>query len=108
MMQMRKKDKIILYPEYFDSKLTRGKGRRVPLNISVPAPNIEELALISKRLGYEFEMDTESAYPNNWWNKRGRILIAKDDLNKNEVIKAVATILSKARKRKKERDHKRG
>ncbi len=104
---MRKKDKIILYPEYFDSRLTRGKGRRVPLNISVPAPNLEELALISKRLGYDFEIAPESAHPSNWWNKRGRVLINKDDLNKNEVIKTIARILSKARKRKKEKAHKR-
>ncbi|MGQ9719910.1 MAG: signal recognition particle subunit SRP19/SEC65 family protein [Candidatus Jordarchaeum sp.] len=104
---MRKKDRIILYPEYFDSRLTRGKGRRVPLSISVPAPNIEELALISKRLGYEFEVDADSAHPNNWWNKRGRILITRNDLIKNEVIKTIAKILSKARKRKKERDKKR-
>nr|MDO8082234.1 signal recognition particle subunit SRP19/SEC65 family protein [Candidatus Freyarchaeota archaeon] len=105
---MKKKDKIILYPEYFDSKLTRGKGRRVPLKISVPSPTTEELALVSKRLGYDFEMDPESAYPSNWWSKQGRLLITKNDLNKNEVIKSIAKVLSKARERKKEkeREHK--
>ena len=100
---MKRKDRIILYPEYFDSRLTRASGRRVPLSISVPAPSIEELALISKRLGYEFEIEPQSAHPSNWWNKRGRILINKDDLKKNEVIKTIGRILSKARKRKKER-----
>ncbi|MHA1605104.1 MAG: signal recognition particle subunit SRP19/SEC65 family protein [Candidatus Freyarchaeota archaeon] len=104
---MRKRDKIILYPEYFDSRLSRARGRRVPLSMSVQNPTIEELALISKRLGYGFEMDPESAHPSNWWNKRGRILIAKDNLKKNEVIRTIARILSKARKRKKERKQKR-
>ncbi|MHA1209292.1 MAG: signal recognition particle subunit SRP19/SEC65 family protein [Candidatus Freyarchaeota archaeon] len=104
---MRKRDKIILYPEYFDSRLPRGRGRRVPLSMSVQNPTIEELALISKRLGYDFEMDPESAHPSNWWNKRGRILITKDNLKKNEVIRTIARILSKARKRKKERKQKR-
>ena len=105
---MKKKDKIILYPEYFDSKLTREKGRRVPIKISVPSPTIEELALVSKRLGYDFETDTESAFPSNWWSKQGRLLLAKNDLNKNEVIKTIAKVLSKARERKreKEREHK--
>ncbi|WXG40940.1 MAG: signal recognition particle subunit SRP19/SEC65 family protein [Candidatus Freyarchaeum deiterrae] len=101
---MKQKNKIILYPEYFDSKLTREKGRRVPLKLSVPSPTVEELALVSKRLGYNFEMDPESAYPSNWWNKQGRLLLTKEDLNKNEVVKNIAKILSKARERKKERE----
>jgi signal recognition particle subunit SEC65 len=103
---MKKKDKIILYPEYFDSKLTREKGRRVPLKFSVPSPTVEELALVSKRLGYDYEMDTEAAYPSNWWSKQGRLLLTKNDLSKNEVIKNIAKILSKARERKKERERK--
>jgi signal recognition particle subunit SRP19 len=105
-MYMKKKDKIILYPEYFDSKLTRAQGRRVPLKNSVPSPTIEELALVSKRLGYDFERDPESSYPSNWWNEKGRLLLTKNDLNKNEVIKTISKILSKARERKKEKEHK--
>lgn len=101
---MKKKDKIILYPEYFNSKISRGKGRRVSLKNSVPSPTVEELALISKRLGYDFETTAESSYPGNWWNKQGRLLITKNDLKKNEVIKTIAKILSKARERKKERE----
>ncbi|MEM2145672.1 MAG: signal recognition particle subunit SRP19/SEC65 family protein [Candidatus Jordarchaeaceae archaeon] len=104
---MKKKDKIILYPEYFDSKITRGKGRKVPLKLSVPSPTLEELALVSKRLGYYFEMDAESAHPSNWWRKQGRLLITKNDLKKNEVIMNIAKILSKARERKKERERER-
>ncbi|MEM3586185.1 MAG: signal recognition particle subunit SRP19/SEC65 family protein [Candidatus Jordarchaeaceae archaeon] len=103
---MRKKDKIILYPEYFDSKITRGKGRRVPLNISVPSPTLEELALVSKRLGYDFEVEPESAHPSNWWRKQGRLLINKNGLKKNDVIRKIAKILSKARERKKEKERK--
>ena len=34
---------IVIYPEYFDFNLKRSEGRKVPANISVKRPIVDEL-----------------------------------------------------------------
>ena len=40
---MRKQDKAIIWPAYFDQAKTRKKGRRVPKNMAVQSPKILEI-----------------------------------------------------------------
>ncbi|MHA2074088.1 MAG: signal recognition particle subunit SRP19/SEC65 family protein [Candidatus Hodarchaeales archaeon] len=67
----------IIFPEYFDKKLTRKQGRRIPLNEALENPSLLELKLAAQKLEYDYEIQEYSAYPRQWWEARGRILVEK-------------------------------
>ena len=93
---MRKQDKVILWPAYFDLTKTRGEGRKVPKTLAVPSPKISELKEAVEKLGLEHELVSDAGYPKTPWMKTGMLLIAKKE-SKNQIIKKVAKQLQKIR-----------
>ena len=63
---------IVIYPEYFDFNLKRSEGRKVPVNISVKRPSIDELYSITKDIGTEVKKNSKS-HPSNWDAELGSI-----------------------------------
>ena len=63
---------IVLYPEYFDFNLKRSEGRKVPINISVKKPNVDELYSITKIIGTNVTKSSKS-HPSNWSAELGSI-----------------------------------
>jgi len=94
---LRKRNIFIVYPEYFDSKLTRREGRRVPLNLAVPNPMIDELASVARKLGWQVSVEKEVAYPRCWWNKKGRLIVEKYGMKKGKAIFTMARSLKRLR-----------
>lgn len=94
---MRKRDKLVLWPVYFDSTKTRLKGRRVPKNLAVPAPKLKELQKAVEEVGLQPEVVMDTGHPSSPWQKTGLIVVPKRG-SKTEVIRRVAEELSKARK----------
>jgi signal recognition particle subunit SRP19 len=94
--EMRKQDKAIIWPTYFDSAKTRKKGRRVPKNLAVQSPKITEITDAVAKLGLKHEVATEAGYPKTPWAKTGRILVEKQG-SKEQTIKKIAKQLLKAR-----------
>jgi len=93
---MRKQDKIIIWPTYFDSTKTRKDGRRVPKNLSVPSPKILEIKDAVEKLGLEYELVTEAGYPKTPWLKTGMLLVKKNEA-KEQIIRRIAKQLLKIR-----------
>ena len=67
----------VLYPEYFDSNLTRAEGRRVPRAIAVPAPTIHDIEKAARGLELDPVIEEDVSYPKRWWRKNGRVLVRK-------------------------------
>ena len=63
---------LVIYPEYFDFNLKRSEGRKVPVNISVKRPNIDELYSITKDIGSDVKKSSKS-HPSNWSAEQGSI-----------------------------------
>jgi len=63
---------IVIYPEYFDFNLNRSQGRKVPVNISVKKPNVEEIFGILKNLGFSVKKSQKS-HSSNWHSELGSI-----------------------------------
>ncbi len=63
---------IVIYPEYFDLNLKRSEGRKVPINIAVKKPNIEEILEIVKALGSDV-LKSSKSHPSNWHLELGSI-----------------------------------
>ncbi len=89
---------VVLWPEYFDSDLPRSRGRRVPRPLASPGVTVEDLTVALRRLGLRFEV-VDAAYPRNWWERRGMVLV-ETDLAKTELIREVAQLIKEARKSK--------
>ena len=93
---MRKQDKVILWPAYFDSAKTRREGRKVPKSLAVPSPKISELKEAAERLGLEHELIPDACYSKTPWLRTGMLLIAKKE-TKNRTLKEVAKQLQRIR-----------
>jgi signal recognition particle subunit SRP19 len=94
---MRKHNKIILWPVYFDTTKTRTEGRRVPKKLAVSAPKLEELQTAAKQSGLQPEVVSNAAHPSCPWRKTGLLAVPKKE-PKNETLKKVAENLSKLRR----------
>jgi signal recognition particle subunit SRP19 len=93
---MRKQDKAIIWPAYFDQAKTRKNGRRVPKNMAVQSPKIGELEEAARKLGLKNEVVATSGYPKTPWQKTGSILVEKQ-VPKEQIIKKLAKQLVKTR-----------
>ena len=93
---MRKQDKAIIWPAYFDSARTRKKGRRVPKSLAVQSPKIQEMKEAAEKLGLSHEVAAESGYPKTPWVKTGMIMVEKKG-SKEQMIKKIARQLLKIR-----------
>jgi signal recognition particle subunit SRP19 len=93
---MRKQDKAIIWPAYFDQTKTRKKGRRVPKNMAVQSPKILELQEAAQKQGLRNEVVATAGYPKTPWAKTGMLLVEKKG-SKEQVISRIAKQLLKSR-----------
>jgi len=93
---MRKLDKAIIWPIYFDTNRTRKEGRRVPKNIAVISPKIDELKQAVDKLGLENEVNPEAHFPRTHWAKSGMLLVEKKE-SKQMIVQKIAKQLIKIR-----------
>jgi signal recognition particle subunit SRP19 len=93
---MRKQDRIIIWPAYFNSTKTRSDGRRIPKSLAVPSPKISEIKEASEKLGLDYELVLDAGYPRTPWLKTGMLLVTKKE-TKDQTIKKIAKQLLKMR-----------
>lgn len=91
---MKKLDKAIIWPIYFDSSKTRKKGRRVSKNLAVQSPKITELKEATDKLGLKNEINLEAHFPKMPWAKTGMLLVEKKEA-KEKIIQKIAKQLMK-------------
>ena len=94
---MRKQNKIFLWSIYFDANKTRNDGRRVPKNLAVSSPKLEELERATKRLGLQPEVVSDAAHPSCPWRRTGLIILPKTE-SKGKTLEKVAKELSNLRR----------
>src|ERR1700690_2895482 len=91
---MKKLDKAIIWPIYFDSSKTRKKGRRVSKNLAVQSPKISGLKEATDKLGLKNEINLEAHFPKMPWAKTGMLLVEKKEA-KEKIIQKIAKQLMK-------------
>lgn len=96
---MRKKDKIILWPVYFDSTKTRLEGRRVSKNLATSKPKLNEIQMAIKQTGLQPEVVLDAGHPSVPWQKTGLIVVPKSD-SKTQTLRMIAKELLKVRKQR--------
>ena len=93
---MRKQEKAIIWPAYFDAGKSREEGRRIAKILAVPSPRISEIEEAAGKLGLEHELVPDKGYPKTHWSKAGMLLVQKQG-SKEQVIKGIAKQLLKGR-----------
>ena len=72
--------KMSVWTGYFDSKLSRSAGRRVPKEASVPNPNLEAVAWAAKAVGIsKMKRDTDASHPSRPHLGEGRLVLSTQD-----------------------------
>ncbi len=78
---------MIIYPSYFNIKLTRRQGRAVSKNLAF-VPDPDKIEYVLKKLNLKYERQ-EKKYPRRWWEDKVRFYI-ETDRKKSEILKEIA------------------
>ena len=92
---MSSKKPLVIYPEYFDHRLKRSEGRKVPLSEAVKSPKVEELSSILSNLDCDFQL-SKGCHPGNW-SKTGGSLKVSVDFSKTQLIHKLGSSLKELR-----------
>jgi len=77
----------IIYPEYFDSRLSIRLGRKVSLKFSIENPTLEELIEAARRARLKIaRIERDKHHPSNWIERKGRIIVLRPNNKPKRVI----------------------
>ena len=94
--KMRKQEKIIVWPSYFDSTRSRIEGRRISKSLAVATPRIAEVKEAAEKLGLACELVPDASYSKTPWLKTGMLLVEKKE-SKNQTMSMIAKQLLRIR-----------
>ena len=86
---MRKKGKILLWPQYFESTISRSKHRRLPKKLTLRGVRLEEIVKASEALGLHPEVVPNAAHPSQNWIRTGSIFVEKTR-SKSQLLRLIA------------------
>lgn len=89
-------ERLTVWPPNLDSQKARSQGRRIPSRLAVPSPSLKEIEEAAARLGLDPEVERDKAYPRDWWEVVGRVLVNKTK-PKSLVLKEIAREIRKKR-----------
>jgi signal recognition particle subunit SRP19 len=95
---MPQTDKIVIWPTYFDSTVSRKDGRRVTKRYALKSPASGEIAEATRRLGLDPVVEQDKAYPASWWKKSGRVLVKKTGTPKSSVLREIGSMMKEMRR----------
>ncbi|MCX6675878.1 MAG: signal recognition particle protein Srp19 [Methanothrix sp.] len=97
---MPDKDKLVIWPIYFDAGRTRGEGRMVSLQDAIKEPTLDITITAAIKSGFKPEIEREKKHPKVWHETEasGRILVPKNG-PKSAILRQIARSLKGKRGR---------
>jgi len=87
----------VIWPAYLDAARSRSEGRRVPEDLAVPDPTVDEIASAVQQVGYDAVIERDRTYPREY-EPRGRVIVkGADDASKSDLLGAVAAYVAAIR-----------
>ena len=74
---MRRKDRLVFWPAYFESENTRGDGRKVPKGKALRGVKVDELYRAAEDLELNPELKPGTAFSRKPWDRIGSVLVDK-------------------------------
>jgi signal recognition particle subunit SRP19 len=96
---VRKRDKIVVWPVYFDSTKSRAEGRRVIKSLAVSSPELEEIRKAVEIVDLQAEIVLDAAHPSNPLRKTGLLYVPRKG-SKTETLRKIAGELMNVRGKK--------
>jgi len=87
----------VVWPVYFDLNESR-KLRRVPKELAITSPKLEEICRALDILGLRYEVVSGAAHPSRHWEKTGYLLVEKRE-PKEQLMRKIASLLKRIRAR---------
>ncbi len=86
---------IIFWPQYFDAKRSRSRGRRIPKKFAIDKISLNDISKAANNLGYNAQIEKSYRYSRTWWEDLGRVLIDTKGKKKSKVLLEVAKEIRK-------------
>ncbi len=94
---MKRRDLLVLWLDYFNSRVGRRKGRRVPLSLAARSPTLEDLRRAAEAAGLQVVAAKVARRPDAQF-PTGYVQVRKvEGRSKQAVIREVAIHLSRIR-----------
>lgn len=75
-----RKDELWVWTGYFNSRLSRSEGRRVPKEAAIPDPTLEAVAWAARAAGItRMRRKTDTSHPSRPYTQEGRLEISTKD-----------------------------
>ncbi|HID04357.1 MAG TPA: hypothetical protein EYP20_00980 [Aigarchaeota archaeon] len=94
MLKTRSRDYKVIWPVYFERRVSRGGGRRGPSKLALDNVTVDRIVKACRELGLEYEV-FEGAYPSMWWRRTGYVVVKADGVKKEELIRRIASAMKK-------------
>ncbi len=91
----------MIWPIYLDSEKSLNEGRKISKEYAIPEPRIKEIVKATQKLRYKYFAEEDKAYPGEWYNKSGRVIITSDE-SKKEILINLSNTIKEMREMKKE------
>ncbi|TFG14310.1 hypothetical protein EU537_03770 [Candidatus Thorarchaeota archaeon] len=78
----QKKGKVIIWPEYLDSELSRSEGRRIPKNLGAPDVDLKILREGAALANLDAQVETGKTYPRGHEERGGYLIVENPDSHK--------------------------
>lgn len=91
---------LIFWPQYFDAKRSRSKGRRLSIKSAIDRVSLSDIAKAAKNLGYNADIEKNYKYSRTWWDDPGRVVIDAKGKKKSKVMLEVAKEIRKLQSKK--------
>ncbi|MCS4541355.1 MAG: signal recognition particle protein Srp19 [Euryarchaeota archaeon] len=86
----KQENELIIWPVYIDATKSRADGRQISKTKAVPSPKLAEIAKAAEALGLHPKIEREKAYPKEWWEVSGRVIIVERTAPKSVLLKDIA------------------
>ncbi|RAW46559.1 signal recognition particle protein Srp19 [Halorubrum sp. 48-1-W] len=83
----------VVYPAYFDADRSRSEGRRVPTDLAVEDPTVDEIAKAVQQVGYDAVIEREKTYSREYEPRGAVVVRSTDDTAKNDLVQAIAAYI---------------
>ena len=105
-----KRDEMTLWTGYFDSRLSRSNGRRVPKQASIPKPTLESVVWAARSAGVrKMRQEPEVSHPSRPHAREGRLVMPPSHVfevtgasSKEGAMQAIGIALNRRSKEAKE------
>ncbi len=90
-----KGERVVVWPAFFDRSRSRKYGRKLPLNLCVKKPKIEEIVKAAERAGLD-PIVLDKKYPRTWWEDEKCVAVLKKG-GKMKTLRIIAEELRRMR-----------